>query len=42
MAPKYSNSNTYNDGIELDLERLKKNEIHKVNTNLSKCDWNIM
>ena len=29
MAPKPSNSNTYKDGIKLDLERLKTNEIPK-------------
>ena len=49
MAPRFYNSNTYKDGVKLDLERLKKNEIQK---NKCKCnknqhqktihrDWNI-
>ena len=29
MTPKSSNSNTYKDGVTLDLERLKNNEIQK-------------
>ena len=38
MAPKSSNSNTYQDGIKLGLERLKKNEIQKVKVDLGKID----
>ena len=32
MAPKSSNINTYKDGVELDLERLKKNEQRNTNS----------
>ena len=38
MAPESSNSNTYKDGIELDLERLKKHEIQKVKAYLHKVN----
>ena len=38
MAPKPSNSNTYKDGIKLDLERLKKHEIQQVKIHLSKIN----
>ena len=35
MAPRSSNSNTYRDGVKLDLERPKKNETHKVKVDIS-------
>ena len=49
MTPKYYNSNTYKDGIKLDLERPKNNEIQQVKTQSTKInnkylillDWNI-
>ena len=37
MAPKSSNSNTYTDGVKLDLERLK-HDIQKVKVYLSKLN----
>ena len=36
MAPKSSNSTTYKDGVELDLERLKESEKQKVKVDLTK------
>ena len=38
MPLKASNSNTYKDGVRLDLERLKKNEIQKVKVDVSKAN----
>ena len=50
MAPKSSNSNTYKDGVELGLERLKKHDIQKSKCNFKwdqhknviHLDWHIM
>ena len=42
MAHKPSNNNTYKDGVKLDSERLKKNEIQKVNADLSNININTL
>ena len=48
MGPKSYNSNTYKDGIQLDLERLKKNDIQSKgrfnqtqHKNAIRLDWDI-
>ena len=38
MAPKYSDSSAYKNGIKLDLERLKKNDIQQVEVDLTKIN----